>query len=60
MDGGAEKMGLLNMPPSYGQNGSIEELVLSLNFGSAEAKLPQPMAIDEFVLGLGEDERAFR
>jgi hypothetical protein len=43
----------------YGQNRSVEELVLGLNFGSAAAKLPQPMAIDESVPRLGEDERAF-
>jgi hypothetical protein len=59
MNGAAEKMGLLNIPPSYGQNRSVEELVLGLNFGSAAAKLPQPMAIDESVPRLGEDERAF-
>jgi hypothetical protein len=35
-------MGLQNIPPFYSQNGSIEELFLGLNFGSAEATIMNP------------------
>lgn len=40
--GAAEKMGLQNIPPFYSQNGTIEELLLGLNFGSAEATIMNP------------------
>jgi hypothetical protein len=42
VDGAAEKMGLQNIPPFYSQNGSIEELFIGLNFGSAEATIMNP------------------
>ncbi|KAH7541890.1 GDSL esterase/lipase At1g71250 [Ziziphus jujuba] len=38
----AEKMGLPNIPPFYSQNGSIEELLRGINFGSAEATIMNP------------------
>ncbi|KAB1226407.1 hypothetical protein CJ030_MR1G002891 [Morella rubra] len=38
----AKKMGMANIPPFYSQNGSIEELLLGLNFGSAEATIMKP------------------
>ncbi|KAG2674284.1 hypothetical protein I3760_13G126500 [Carya illinoinensis] len=35
----AEKMGLPKILPFYSQNGSIDELIVGLNFGSAEATI---------------------
>lgn len=35
-------MGLPNIPPFYSQNGSIEELLRGINFGSAEATIMNP------------------
>jgi hypothetical protein len=42
VDGAAEKMGLQNIPPFYSQNGSIVELFIGLNLGSAEATIMNP------------------
>ncbi|KAB1226947.1 hypothetical protein CJ030_MR1G022249 [Morella rubra] len=41
----SKKMGLANIPAFYGQNGSIEELLLGLNFGSAEATIMKPSSM---------------
>ncbi|XP_021655426.2 GDSL esterase/lipase At1g71250 [Hevea brasiliensis] len=38
----AEKMGLRNISPFYGQNGSIEGIRRSLNYGSAHATIMKP------------------
>lgn len=38
----AEKMGLRYIPPFYSQNGSIEEVLRGINFGSAQATIMNP------------------
>lgn len=38
----AEKMGLPYIPPFYSQNGSIEEVLRGINFGSAQATIMNP------------------